>query len=771
VVASLNKWMKAKNMKIHLTALFLYLTASLFTLSSRAQSVRSLIPQPSTMQEVPGYFSLMSSVNISSSPAFTDVARLWSEHTFGKELPLMPLSASRGGAGRIIFEQKKNSNSKNSDSEGYQLRIDANRIHLTAATVAGAQRGVQTLLQLAEIQPDARKLPGMELTDEPRFGYRGMHLDVSRHFYDLNFVKRYIDLMALYKFNTFHWHLTDGAGWRLEIKKYPALTERAAWRPFRTWKEWWASSRHYSREGDPNAYGGYYTQEQARELVAYAARRGITVIPEIEMPGHSEEVLAVYPDLSCSGKPHVSSEFCLGNDSTFTFLEDVLTEVMAIFPSNYIHIGGDEANTAAWKTCPKCQQRIRDHNLADEHALQSYAVRRVAQFLAKKGRKMIGWDEILQGDTPEAPLAEGATVMSWRGEKGGIAAAKKGHDVIMTPGGYVYFDSYQANPTTQPEAIGGFLPLQKVYSYQPIPKELTAMEAKHVLGAQANIWTEYVPTTEHLEYMVFPRMLALSEVVWSDSSARYWPDFKGRLQDHYRLLQRRVVNYYRPGTELEILANFQPNERIARVEFRSEQYQPEIRYTLDGSEPTPQSNRYAEPFSLKESASIRAVLYRNGAAIGPVAVLPVDFHKALGKPITYGIRYTKSYPAQGDGTLVNGNRGSFTYGDQQWLGFEGIDMDVTIDLQQVKTLQDVQVGFMQLTGPGVYMPRYVEVSLSTDGKAFSTPVRVERTVPESVDTLVINDVKVPINGQSARYIRVFAKNNKGYMFADEIQVH
>ena len=758
-------------MKISRTYIFSILLVSLPAIFSQAQTVRSLIPQPTAVKEVPGHFSLTPDVKISSSPAFADVARLWSEQTFGKALPVSSLSVNGTDSGQVVFEQKKSDNTKDANSEGYRLRIDPNRIHLTAATVAGAQRGVQTLLQLAALQPDPRQMPGLDLTDAPRFGYRGMHLDVSRHFYDLDFVKKYIDLMALYKFNTFHWHLTDGAGWRLEIEKYPALTERAAWRTHRTWKEWWASPRQYSHEGAPNAYGGYYTQEEARELVAYAARRGITVIPEIEMPGHSEEVLAVYPHLSCSGKPFVSSEFCLGNDSTFTFLEDVLTEVLDIFPSRYIHIGGDEASTAAWEKCPKCQRRIRDHNLADEHALQSYTVRRVGQFLAKKGRKMIGWDEILHGDTPEAPLAEGATVMSWRGESGGIAAAQKGHDVIMTPGGYVYFDSYQANPTTQPEAIGGFLPLQKVYGYEPIPKEMTPQQAKRVLGAQANIWTEYVPTTEHLEYMVFPRLLALSEVVWSDSSERDWPGFQRRLQDHYLLLQRRNVNYYRPGSNLEILANFQHTEHTARIEFRSEQYQPEIRYTLDGSEPTAQSNRYAGPFSIEKSATVKAVLYREGTSIGPVAVLPVDFHKALGKPITYGIRYTRSYPAQGDATLVNGNRGSFTYGDQQWLGFEGIDMDVTIDLEKVQPVQEVQVGLMQLTGPGVYMPRYVEVSLSQDGITFSPPVRVERTVPESVDSLVIKDAIVPLGGKLARYVRVFAKNNKGYMFADEIRVH
>ncbi len=748
-------------------------TLSLLNLSGTAQTVRSLIPQPTKMTARPGSFSLTSRLHISSSPAFTDVARLWAEQTSGRTMPVstLPAKSKATGLTQVVFEQQTNAFPSGTAQEAYRLRIAPNRVHLTAATPAGALRGMQTLLQLAGLQPDNRQLPALELEDYPRFGYRGMHLDVSRHFYDLAFVKRYIDLMALYKINTFHWHLTDGPGWRLEIEKYPALTQQAAWRTHRTWKEWWASPRRYSREGDPNAYGGYYTQEQARELVAYAARRGIDVIPEIEMPGHSEEVLAVYPQLSCSGKPYVNSEFCLGNDSTFTFLEDVLTEVLAIFPSKYIHIGGDEASTASWKTCPKCQARIRDNHLADEHALQSYGIRRMDKFLTAKGRKMVGWDEILQGDTPEAPLAEGATVMSWRGEGGGIAAAKKGHDVLMTPSNYLYFDSYQANPTTQPEAIGGFLPLQRVYSYEPINKELTAAQAKYILGIQANLWTEYIPTTEQVEYMVFPRMMALSEVAWSDTSARSWPDFQRRLQDHYALLQRRNVNYYRPSTSLEIQSDYQPDGRTARVRFESEQYQPQLWYTLDGSKPTTQSPRYDGPFTVNKSAPIQAAFFRDSSRIGPVATQEIDFHKAIGKPITYAIRYTNSYTAQGDKTLVNGNRGSFTYGDKQWLGFEGINMDVTIDLETVQPLTDVQVGFMQLTGPGVYMPRYLEVSLSTDGKTFSDPVRVQHTVPESQSALVIQDLTVPLGGQSARYVRVFARKNKGYMFVDEIRVH
>lgn len=308
------------------------LTVALICVPGTAQTVRSIIPQPTKMTARPGSFSLTANIHISSSPAFADVARLWAEQTVGRTTPVSTLSAKSKPTGliQVVFEQQTNAFPNDSIGEAYRLRIAPDRVYLIAATAAGALRGMQTLLQLASLQPDNRQLPALELEDQPRFGYRGMHLDVSRHFYDLAFVKRYIDLMALYKLNTFHWHLTDGPGWRLEIKKYPALTQQAAWRTHRTWKDWWTSPRRYSREGDANAYGGYYTQEQARELVAYAARRGITVIPEIEMPGHSEEVLAVYPQLSCSGKSYVNSEFCLGNDSAFTFMEDVLTEVVSL---------------------------------------------------------------------------------------------------------------------------------------------------------------------------------------------------------------------------------------------------------------------------------------------------------------------------------------------------------------------------------------------------------------------------------------------------------
>src|SRR5690606_10458582 len=363
----------------------------------------------------------------------------------------------------------------------------------------------------------------MTLEDSPRFAYRGLRLDVSRHFYPISFLEKYIDLMAIYKLNRFHWHLTDGAGWRLEIKKYPELTQKAAWRNFSLWKDWWNSPRQYVEMGSPNAYGGYYTQEEARHLVDYAARKGITIIPEIEMPGHSEEVLAVYPHLSCSGLPYQNSEFCIGNEETFTFLTGVLDEVMDVFPSEFIHIGGDEASKESWKTCPKCKKRIEDEGLKNVEELQSYLSKRINEYVKSKDRKIIGWDEILEGG-----LAEGATVMSWRGEEGGIKAANSGHDVIMTPGSPMYFDSYQSNPMDQPEAIGGFTPLSKVYNYDPVPSDIGDNNRKHILGVQANLWTEYMPTQEHVEYMAYPRVLALAEVAWTSAEQKDWTDFESR---------------------------------------------------------------------------------------------------------------------------------------------------------------------------------------------------------------------------------------------------
>ena len=426
-------------------------------------------------------------------------------------------------------------------SEGYSLSVGEDGVKISANSGAGLFYGAQSLLQLMGAD---NSLPFVEITDYPRFAYRGLHLDVGRHMFPPAFIRKYIDLLARHKMNRFHWHLTEDQGWRIEIKKYPKLQEVGAFR-----KETLVghSSRDHSNDKyDGQRYGGFYTQDEVKDIVAYAAARHVTVVSEIEMPGHAMAALASYPNLGCTGGPYEVATrwgvfpdvFCAGKEETFTFLQDVLDEVMALFPGEYIHIGGDECPKVRWEKCPYCQKRIKTEHLKDEHELQSYFIQRIEKYINSKGRRIIGWDEILEGG-----LAPNATVMSWRGEEGGIAAAKQNHDVIMTPSNWCYLDHYQDTTGNEPLAIGGYTPVSEVYSYEPVPAQLTADEAKHILGAQCNVWTEYIPTTEHVEYMVYPRASAMAEVLWSPKAGRNYDDFLQRLQQHFRYLDKLNVNY------------------------------------------------------------------------------------------------------------------------------------------------------------------------------------------------------------------------------------
>ena len=588
--------------------------------------------------------------------------------------------------------------------ESYQLSITGKGISVVAPSAAGLFYGFQSLLQLAEQEADGTfSFPLIEIKDSPRFSYRGLHLDVSRHFRTKEFLKKQLDAMARYKLNRFHWHLTDGAGWRLEIKRYPELTEQAAYRPYPNWKAWWKGGRKYCTKDAPGADGGYYTQEDAREIVEYARQRHITVIPEIEMPGHSEEVLAVFPHLSCSGKPYVNSEVCIGNEDTFTFLQNVLLEVMEIFPSEYIHIGGDEANMDSWRKCPLCQKRMKQEGLADVKELQSYLIHRMEKFLNEHGRQLLGWDEILEGG-----LAPRATVMSWRGEEGGIKAAKAGHDVIMTPGGFCYLDSYQDAPTTQPEAIGGYLTLEKVYSYDPIPEVLTKEGADYIQGVQANVWAEYITTAEHMEYMVYPRLLALAEVAWTQPDKKNW--------EHFHRCALKEVKWL-------------------------------------------QDNGY-HPFDLSKEVGER-----------PEAASPVE-HLGLMKTVKYTSPYAPQYTAGGDSALVDGLRGGWTYGYKRWQGFLNTDMDITVDLGEMKEISSIAAEFMQLSGPYVWLPREVIISISEDGNTFTEQARLHTDVPTTEDRLVFRTYEWD-GKASARYVRYQALSNGiegGWLFTDEIVI-
>jgi len=500
-------------------------------------------------------------------------------------------------------------NDKLKNKESYQLMVYSDSIVIAAKDDAGVFYGIQSLAQMLPVDwKEETQIPLCEIKDSPRFPYRGMHLDVCRHFYSVDFVKKYIDLMARYKLNTFHWHLTEDQGWRIEIKKYPKLTEIGAWR-----------MQLDTATGDSIRYGGFYTQEQIKDVVKYAADRYITIIPEIELPGHARAALAAYPQFSCSGKQlpvantwgvfeHV---YCAGNDSTFDFLEAILDEVVELFPSTYIHIGGDECPKEAWKKCDKCQARMKAEGLKNEHELQSYFIQRIEKYLLTKNRKIIGWDEILEGG-----LAPEATVMSWRGIKGGIAAAKQHHDVIMTPGSHCYFDHYQANPKFEPHAIGGYTTVQKVYSYEPIPSELNKEEAKYILGAQANMWTEYIPSEHHVEYMLLPRMLALAEVNWTLPKNKNWEDFNRRLQTQFLKFDREGTNYC-PGdytVYFNMIAN--PKGGDSLLKMSSEIYQAEIHYTLNNrSEPRDLSPVYSEPLEIAPGDSLKASVFENGKAV------------------------------------------------------------------------------------------------------------------------------------------------------------
>lgn len=652
-------------------------------------------------------------------------------------------------------------------AEGYEIIVNEKNIFIKGKDEAGVFYGIQTLLQMMPPEvykekglPESFQIAGVEISDYPRFDYRGMHLDVSRHFVSKENVKKYIDIIAMYKFNRFHWHLTDGVGWRIEIKKYPLLTQKTAFRPQATWKEFTANGAKFVDEGTPGAYGGYYTQDDIREIVAYAKARNITVIPEIEMPGHSEEVFVAYPELSCSGLPYKNGDFCAGNEKTFEFIEGVLDEVLELFPSEYIHIGGDEASKEAWKTCPKCQKRMKDENLKDLNELQSYFIKRVSDYLTQKDRKLIGWDEIIEGGLPPS-----ATVMLWRDPKMAIKAASEGHHIIMTPGSHCYLDSYQANPATEPEAISGYLPLRKVYSFEVVPIDSIA---DFFIGGQGNIWAEYIPTYEHLEYMVFPRAIALSETLWSDKKDRNWEDFKRRLNNQLIRLEYLNVNFRKPAYELEMFQDVDMDKKNIKVWFESEQINPIIRYTLNGSVPDSTSMIYQDTINITTGVDLKAAIFVNNKP-QDIYSKSLGYHKALGKTVTYNNKWT-SYPAGGDMALTDGYVGSLTYGDGRWQGFTS-DLDVVINFEEETEVSTFDANFMQLIGPGVYIPEYVEVLGSLDGANYTSLLKIMNDIPKEHDRLIFKNFSGSLNKAKVKYLKVKAKNPKGFIFVDELVVN
>ena len=690
----------------------------------------------------------------------------------------LQVQAGEGGKEGIVLQLGL----ANDNPEAYQLKVDASQVVISSPSEAGVFYGIQTLRKAVDVAEGSNvELPAVEINDQPRFGYRGMMLDVGRHFFSMDEIKTYIDMMALHNINRFHWHLSEDQGWRIEIKKYPKLTEIGSMR-----KE--TVIGHNSGKYDGKPYGGFYTQEQAKEIVAYAAERYITVIPEIDLPGHMQAALAAYPELGCTGGPYevwtqwgVSDNvLCAGNDQTIQFIKDVLAEIVEIFPSEYIHVGGDECPKVKWSTCPKCQARIKalglksDNKHTKEERLQSYVIHEAEEFLNSKGRKMIGWDETLEGG-----LAPNATVMSWRGEAGGIEAAKQHHDVVMTPNTYLYFDYYQSKDTeTEPMAIGGYLPIERVYSYEPMPKSLSPEEQKYIVGVQANLWTEYIPDFKQVQYMVLPRMAALSESQWCAPEKKNYEAFLQRVS---RLVNIYAKNGWNYATHIfDVMLDLKPNTETGTLDAvaRTIDNAP-IYYTLDGSEPTTASEKYTDVIKIDKPCTLRTVAIRPSGS-SKITKDEISFSKSSMKPITMLQSINKQYEFSGATVLVDGMTGNMNYKTGRWIAFYTNDLEAVIDLKEATEISSMTLHTCVEKGDWIFDTRGITVSVSDDNQTFKEVASEAYPAMKESDPNQIYTHELKFDPVKTRYVKVKAlseqkipswhggKGNPGFLFVDEI---
>ncbi len=654
----------------------------------------------------------------------------------------------------------------------YTMNINDKEIYIAGDNEEGVFCGIQTLLQLLPAaKSKSFKIPQVSINDYPRFVYRGMHLDVARHFFPVSYVKKYIDFLAFHKLNRFHWHLTDDQGWRIEIKKYPKLTEVGSCR------NQTLVGRYGSDLYDNTKYCGYYTQEEIKDIIQYAASRYITIIPEIDVPGHCVAALTSYPYLGCTKGPYKVMEtwgvaadvLCAGNDSSYVFVQDVLDEVMQLFPSEYIHIGGDECPKEKWKACPACQQRIKNEKLKDEHELQSYFTHRIEKYVNSKGRKIIGWDEILEGG-----IAPNAAVMSWRGEKGGIAAAKQNHFVVMSPEDPFYINHSQ---TRNEDSVtqGHYNPIENVYNYDPVPKELNTQQAKYILGGQGNMWSEYLGNEKKLEYMLFPRMSALAEVLWSPKTKRNWQDFEKRLPLLMKRYKFQNINYSNAYYDLQPSVTVSENNEILwKLESRNKDGK--IIYVQDSNMQS--VTHYTNPILINKTGLYGAALTNNEKEIISSWVMQKFYlNMATGKNISLVTAPNKSYSLSGASALVDGvqnEKGMLR--SMQFLGFNAKDLETVIDLGSTVPVNEIILHAFEQKGSWIYKPSSVSFYLSDDGKTFS-PVTSAVDVTGTKNLLYSSGPK-----SSARFIKIIAKNNgiiaagepgagnTAWLFVDEIEI-
>lgn len=764
--------------------IILYLCSCNTTKQKRVTGEIALIPKPEKIEVLNGEMILNEDVKIYCSPDNTELKNIAQQFIDKfKKVSGITFSITENRFESNVIEFKLDSALTNLNNEGYNLIINNHKVEISATHPAGVFYGVQTLCQLLppEIQLENNKnvnwsLPNIKITDNPRFKWRGMHLDVCRHFMPKDFIFKYIDYLAMHKMNTFHWHLTEDQGWRIEIKKYPKLTEISAWRDE-------TLVGHYSDQPhkfDGKKHGGFYTQKDIKEIVKYARNRYITVVPEIEMPGHSVAALAAYPELSCTGGPFevlkiwgISEEvYCAGKEETFEFLQNVLDEVIELFPSEYIHIGGDECPKKRWTECPDCQKRIKKERLTDEHELQSYFIKRIEKYLNKKGKRIIGWDEILEGG-----LAPEATVMSWRGAQGGIEAANQGHDVIMSPTSYCYFDYYQGDKKYEPLAIGGYLPLSKVYQFEPVSDEISKEKQKHILGGQANVWTEYMPDEKQVEYMVFPRIAAMAEVLWSKKENRNWNDFMERLPYMLKRYDIKDINYSKSAYQLSFKPFIDTLSRNLFVKINSELPVDTIKYYLKSDKNRSDELIYNQPIKVLKSGTLKAYSENTPKQ---VFEKQFDIHKGVGAKLEYNTKYSEKYKGNGIYNLIDGVLGSDNYGDGAWQGFYGENMEVEIELIKKEEVKSIAASFMQRTGSWIFLPKKVEYYVSEDGEKYTFIGAKQTNIAKDSTGIIYDKFKIDINKRKVKYLKIKAiaigtcpQNHQGagmkaWMFADEI---
>lgn len=643
------------------------------------------------------------------------------------------------------------------NAEAYKLIVNDKRVCISGASEAGVFYGIQTLRKSLPVAQDINvNLSAVEIYDKPRFAYRGAMLDVARHFYTVDEVKTFIDMLALHNINRFHWHLTDDQGWRIEIKKYPKLMSVASERKETVVGRW------YSGIYDGKPYGGYYTQDELRDVIDYAAKRHITIIPEVDLPGHMQAALTAYPELGCTGGPYevrtiwgVSQDvLCVGNDFTLQFVKDVLSEVADIFPSEYIHIGGDECPKVRWEKCPKCQERIKSLGLKSdakhtkEQRLQSYMIQEAAKYLKEKGKRIIGWTEILEGG-----LVPDATLMSWIGESGGIEAAHQHHDVIMTPNTYLYFDYYQSKKVEdEPLAIGGYLPIEKTYNYEPMPKELTKEEQQYIKGVQANLWTEYIPVFSQVQYMVLPRLGAAAEVQWTDPSKKDYKDFLRRVPHLVAVYDCYGWNYATHVYDVNVDMKADTVNHVLNVQLSTMADDP-IYYTLDGQDPTEKSLKYTKPFTIDQSVVLKTMAVHPDRT-SKISVDTIRFNKATLKPVVLLQPNESRFSPDGPVVLVDGRNGNHSFDTGAWLAVADNDLEAVINMQAETILSSASVHVYVRKDAWLFDARGFSVSVSSDNKNYKEVASQEYKQMQESDSDGIIEHELSFDPCKATYVKI-----------------